>query len=105
LVEIKCGISPAVEVLENKEIVGLVATLKEMVNIPFYFSEKVPEKAQSKALKNGYPTYTLLALPLLNEKGNLVAVVQLLNKLKQPNNPADPLLERIDKKGFTEADP
>ncbi|HEY9822918.1 MAG TPA: AAA-like domain-containing protein, partial [Candidatus Sericytochromatia bacterium] len=98
------GISPAVEVLENKEIVGLVATLKEMVNIPFYFSEKVPEKAQSKALKNGYPTYTLLALPLLNEKGNLVAVVQLLNKLKQPNNPADPLLERIDKKGFTEAD-
>ena len=26
-----------VEVLANKEIVGLVATLKEMVNIPFYF--------------------------------------------------------------------
>jgi GAF domain-containing protein len=96
--------SPEVEVLANKEIVGLVATLKEMVNIPYYFSETSPETAQNKATLNGYVTYTLLALPLLNEKGNLVAVVQLTNKLKQPNNPSDPLLEKIDRKGFTEAD-
>ncbi|HEY9903653.1 MAG TPA: GAF domain-containing protein [Candidatus Sericytochromatia bacterium] len=98
------GSAPEVEVLENKEIVGLVATLKEMVNIPFYFSEKSVEKAQNKAATSGYPTYTLLALPLLNDKGNLVAVVQLLNKLKQSNNPTDSLLEKIDTKGFTEAD-
>jgi GAF domain-containing protein len=98
------GSPPEVEILANREIVGLVATLKEMVNIPFYFSEPLPSTTQNKTPKNGYRTYTLLALPLLNEKGNLVAVVQLLNKLKQPNNPKAPLLERIDKQGFTEAD-
>jgi len=98
------GSFPEVEILANREIVGLVATLKEMVNIPFYFSGNLDNENKNKAQGNGYRTYTLLALPLLNEKGNLVAVVQLLNKLKQPNNPTAPLLERIDKKGFTEAD-
>lgn len=96
--------SPEVEVLANKAIIGLVATLKEMVNIPFYFSEPSPETAQNKAILNGYVTYTLLALPLLNEKGNLVAVVQLINKLKPAHNPTESLLEKIDRKGFTEAD-
>lgn len=96
--------SPAVEVLANKAIIGLVATLKEMVNIPFYFSEPSPETAQNKAIRNGYVTYTLLALPLLNEKGNLVAVVQLINKLKPAHKPTESLLEKIDRKGFTEVD-
>ncbi|NEQ22031.1 MAG: GAF domain-containing protein, partial [Microcoleus sp. SIO2G3] len=58
----------------------------------------------NKPKKTGYHTYTLIALPLLNEKGNLVAVVQLLNKLKIDANPNAPLLDRIDKTGFTEAD-
>jgi GAF domain-containing protein len=98
------GSSPEVEISANREIVGLVATLKEMVNIPFYFSENLSSVSQNKAKRTGYHTYTLLALPLLNEKGNLVAVVQLLNKLKIDTNPNAPLLDRIDKKGFTEAD-
>ena len=46
----------------------------------------------------------MLALPLLNEQGKLVAVVQLLNKLKPDNNSQSPLCERIDIKGFTNAD-
>ncbi|MEO8891175.1 MAG: GAF domain-containing protein [Coleofasciculaceae cyanobacterium] len=96
--------SPGVEVLANKAIIGLVATLKEMVNIPFYFAEPSPETAQNKVIPNGYVTYTLLALPLLNEQGKLVAVVQLINKLKQPSHPTDSLLDKIDRKGFTEAD-
>ncbi|HEY9676185.1 MAG TPA: GAF domain-containing protein [Waterburya sp.] len=98
------GSNREVEILANREIVGLVATLKEMVNIPFYYSSNSHSPRASKIKTHGYPTYTLLALPLLNENGNLVAVVQLLNKLKQPNNPTAPLLERIDKEGFTEAD-
>lgn len=98
------GSLPEVEILANKEIVGLVATLKEMVNIPFYFSRDLDDVAQKKSEKNGHHTYTLLALPLLNNKGNLVAVVQLMNKLKRFNNPTSPLLERIDKEGFTAED-
>ncbi len=46
----------------------------------------------------------MLALPLLNEQGQLVAVVQLLNKLKSQNNPEYPIAERIDTQGFTKAD-
>lgn len=98
------GSNREVEILANREIVGLVATLKEMVNIPFYYSSNSHSPRESKFKTHGYPTYTLLALPLLNENGNLVAIVQLLNKLKQPNNPTAPLIERIDKEGFTEAD-
>ncbi len=99
------GTYPEIEIMANKEIVGLVATLKEMVNIPFYYSsEGFRNNIHRRPLKHKYRTYTLLALPLLNEKGNLVAVIQLLNKLKQPNNPQSPMIERIDKQGFTEAD-
>ncbi len=95
---------PEVEILANRAIVGLVTTLKEMVNIPFYFASDMDYARPKPPKNNAYRTYTLLALPLLNEKGNLVAVVQFLNKLKQLNNPQDPLIERIDKSGFLEAD-
>jgi GAF domain-containing protein len=67
----------------DKGIVGEVASCKQLVNIPFDFyddSRSATAKEQDK--KNGYRTYTMLALPLLNEQGDLVAVVQLLNKLK-----------------------
>lgn len=46
----------------------------------------------------------MLALPLLNEHGQLVAVVQLLNKLKSGNNHDAALAERIDTRGFSCAD-
>jgi GAF domain-containing protein len=97
------GGSPDVEISGDKAIVGLVATLKEMVNLPFYFADTLSHDWETEG-DRGYPTYTLLALPLIDEKENLVAVVQLLNKLKQPNNPDFSLLNRIDKSGFTEID-
>ena len=92
-----------VKISGDKAIVGLVATLKEMVNIPFYFADE-PHVERSNRQEREYPNYTLLALPLLNEKGNLVAVVQLLNKLKLDNHPEAPLIERIDRNGFNETD-
>jgi GAF domain-containing protein len=97
----KGGLSE-VEISGEKEIVGLVTSLKEMVNIPFYFTNDLEPQVEPD--RNAYKTYTLLALPLLNDKGNLVAVVQLLNKLQKPNHPELSLLERIDKSGFTAAD-
>lgn len=89
----------------NKGIAGEVATLKKVVNIAFdFYNDERSKFAQEQDKRNGYRTYTMLALPLLNENEELVAVVQLLNKLKYLHNPDDPLAERIDNKGFTSSD-
>ncbi len=88
----------------DKGIAGEVATYKQVINIPFdFYSDPRSYFAQEQEKRTGYRTYTMLALPLLNEQGQLVAVVQLLNKLKY-NNHNIPLAERIDIKGFTSAD-
>ncbi|WP_017654689.1 GAF domain-containing protein [Fortiea contorta] len=89
----------------DKGIAGEVATFKQVINIPYDFyqdSRSVFAQAQEKI--TGYRTYTMLALPLLNEHGQLVAVVQLLNKLKAVHNPHDPISDRVDQSGFTKAD-
>ncbi|KAF3885882.1 MULTISPECIES: adenylate/guanylate cyclase domain-containing protein [Nostocales] len=89
----------------DKGIAGEVATYKKVVNIPFdFYDDPRSLFAQQQETRTGYRTYTMLALPLVNEEGQLVAVVQLLNKLRFPNDPDAALSERIDIKGFTEAD-
>jgi adenylate cyclase len=89
----------------NKGIGGEVATFKQVINIPFdFYNDPRSHFAQEQEKRTGYRTYTMLALPLLNEHGQLVAVVQLLNKLKSGNNHDAPLVERIDTKGFLFAD-
>ncbi|QHG16044.1 adenylate/guanylate cyclase domain-containing protein [Nostoc sp. ATCC 53789] len=89
----------------NKGIAGEVATFKQVINIPFdFYNDPRSHFAQEQEKRTGYRTYTMLALPLLNEHGQLVAVVQLLNKLKSGNNHAAPLAERVDTKGFLSAD-
>lgn len=90
----------------DKGIAGEVATFKKVVNIPYDFYDD-PRSAAAKEFdkKNGYRTYTMLALPLLNEKtGDLVAVVQLINKLKNPHDPEAPLEQKIDRHGYTAED-
>ncbi|UZQ55444.1 GAF domain-containing protein [Trichothermofontia sichuanensis B231] len=89
----------------DKGIAGEVATFKRVVNIPYDFYDD-PRSAFAKIQdqKNGYRTYTMLALPLLDEGGNLVAVVQLLNKLKPNPDPSIPLEQKIDLGGFTAND-
>ncbi|MBD2166869.1 GAF domain-containing protein [Calothrix membranacea FACHB-236] len=89
----------------DKGIAGEVATFKKVVNIPYdFYDDPRSVFAQKQEQITGYRTYTMLALPLLNEQGELVAVVQLLNKLKCPHNPNAPIAERVDTKGFTYAD-
>ncbi|MBD1896068.1 GAF domain-containing protein [Coleofasciculus sp. FACHB-129] len=89
----------------NKGIVGEVAARKEVINIPFdFYDDPRSDAAKEQDKKNGYRTYTMLALPLLNEQGNLVAVIQLLNKLKRFGDRTTSLAERIDRQGFTKAD-
>ena len=89
----------------DKGIAGEVATRKQVINIPFdFYDDPRSVFAQQQEKRTDYRTYTMLALPLLSEHGQLVAVVQLLNKLKCPNNPQAPISERIDVRGFTSAD-
>ncbi|MBU7586131.1 MAG: GAF domain-containing protein [Nostoc sp. TH1S01] len=89
----------------DKGIAGEVATLRQVVNIPFdFYNDPRSIFAQAQEKVTGYRTYTMLALPLLNEQGQLVAVVQLLNKLKSIHDINAPLAERIDTKGFTRSD-
>ena len=86
-------------------IAGEVATTKSVVNIPHDFYDDPRSKAaQEIDRKNHYRTYTMLAMPLLGEDGNLVAVVQLINKLKGTHDPYAPLDEKIDLQGFTAED-
>jgi adenylate cyclase len=89
----------------NAGIAGEVATKKAVINIPYdFYADPRSEAAQKLDKKNHYRTYTMLAMPLLNEDGNLVAVVQLINKLKLNPSPTDSLDEKIDLHGFTAQD-
>ena len=94
-----------IRVPANKGIVGEVAATKKAVNIPYdFYDDPRSETAKEQDNKNGYRTYSMLALPLLNELGELVAVVQAINKLKPDNKKTDSLSDRIDRRGFTAED-
>ena len=89
---------------EPTSIAGEVATYGRIVNIPFDFFDD-PRSAQAKKQfeRTGYRTYSMLAMPLLNDNDQLVAVVQLINKLRI-TDPSVPLEESVDRIGFTEED-
>ncbi|HEY9656843.1 MAG TPA: adenylate/guanylate cyclase domain-containing protein, partial [Allocoleopsis sp.] len=89
----------------NRGIAGEVATTKQVVNIPYdFYSDPRSKTAKELDKKNHYRTYTMLTLPLLGENGDLVAVVQLINKLKPNHDPYGALEDKIDLNGFTSHD-
>jgi len=87
-------------------IAGEVATHKQPICIPYdFYSDPRSATAQDLDKKNNYRTYTMLTMPLINEDTDtLVAVVQLINKLKLDAQPHEPLRDRIDPAGFTPDD-
>jgi len=90
---------------DHGSIAAEVATTKQVVNIPYdFFDDPRSSGGKEQYKRTGYRTYTMLALPLLNEQEELVAVVQLLNKLKTTHDLNAPLEERIDLNGFTRED-
>ncbi|MDY7014558.1 MAG: GAF domain-containing protein, partial [Cyanobacteriota bacterium] len=94
-----------IRVPASNGIVGEVARTKRSINIPYdFYRDPRSTTAREQDRKNGYRTYTLLALPLLDNQGELVAVIQTLNKLKQFYDRSAPLSKRIDPRGFTPAD-
>ncbi|MEG4484942.1 GAF domain-containing protein [Microcoleus sp. D2_18a_B4] len=100
------GKSLEIRVPAHVGIAGEVATEKKVVNIPYDFYDD-PRSVNAKKVDDitGYRTSTMLAMPLLNEEtGKLIAVVQLINKLKPNHQDYGTLDEQIDKVGFTQAD-
>ena len=100
------GKSLEIRVPAHVGIAGEVATEKKVVNIPYDFYND-PRSANAKKVEEttGYRSYTMLAMPLINEEtGELVAVVQLINKLKPNHEHYGILDEQIDKAGFTQED-
>ncbi|WP_293337074.1 GAF domain-containing protein [Microcoleus sp. CAWBG58] len=94
-----------IRVPADKGIVGHVASTKQSINIPFdFYDDPRSETAKALDIKNGYRTYTMLTLPLLNDEGNLVAVIQLINKIKKIERSSLSLQEKIDLEGFTKLD-
>jgi GAF domain-containing protein len=94
-----------IDIPADKGIAGLAASTLQVINIPFdVYDDPRSEEAKNTDKKTMYRTYTILAWPLLNKDKNLVAVVQLINKLKPDYVPGDDLFKRIDTKGFTQED-
>ncbi|MGD1805596.1 GAF domain-containing protein [Dapis sp. BLCC M126] len=90
----------------NVGIAGESAQGKKVINIPYDFYDD-PRSASAKKFdkQNGYRTYSMVVMPLLQEEtGDLIAVVQLLNKFKLDAEQYELLEEKIDINGFTEED-
>lgn len=96
------GVPLEIRIPVGQGIAGEVAKKREVVNLPYDVYDD-PRSCEAKEWdkKTLYRTYTMLALPLLDEQGDLVAVVQLLNKLKPSSVLEAPLSERLDNNGFT----
>ncbi len=90
----------------NLGIAGEVATDRKVVNIPYdFYNDARSTNAKKTDEKTGYRTYTMLTMPLVNEETKeLVAVVQLINKLKPDHHNHDHLDAQIDRQGFTRED-
>lgn len=99
------GGSLTIDMPADRGIASLAATSLKSINIPFDVYDD-PRSDMAKIVDNrtGYRTYTILAWPLLNEKKDLVAVAQFINKLKPNYNAKDILFMRIDPFGFTPED-
>ncbi|NES04188.1 MAG: GAF domain-containing protein [Okeania sp. SIO2F4] len=90
----------------NVGIAGESAQGKKIINIPYDFYDD-PRSTFTKKFdkQNGYRTYSMVVMPLLQEEtGDLIAVVQLLNKFKLDAEKYELLEEKIDVDGFTEED-
>ncbi len=82
-------------------VAGEVAQTREPIIVADFYNDPRSTVAKEQDQKTGYRTYNLLGLPLLNEEGNLVAVVEFINRLKPTFNPKADLSQKVDPKGFS----
>ena len=94
-----------IQVRVGEGIAGEVAQTKKLIHIP----DNVYEDPRSVLVKEydkkyKYQTKNILALPILDENKELVAVIQLLNKLPPLKNLQDDGHPEIKPQGFTQLD-
>lgn len=89
----------------GKGFAGTVALTKQTKRIN-HLDLNSPEAAEAKRQfeRTHYRTHHLLTTPVLNSQGDLIAVIQLVNKLKAVTNPQASLTENLDEQGFNEED-
>lgn len=84
---------------------GQAAKLKKIINIPRnVYDDPRSTLVKLADQKYGYQTYNILVYPICNQSHDVVAVIQLLNKLKTNLFESEPLPQRIKEDGFTQAD-
>ena len=89
----------------NHGIVGEAAATRRVISIPFdFYDDPRSEIARQEDRRNRYRTATILAIPLLDQNDELIAIVQFLNKLRPDVSGSVPLMERLDRRGFTPLD-
>ncbi len=94
-----------IQVPLGEGITGEAAKTKQIINIPCnVYEDHRSNLVKIADQKYGYYTYNVLAYPICNQSHEVVAVIQLLNKLKVNHNPELSLAERIDQNGFTDND-
>ncbi|MBD1806032.1 GAF domain-containing protein [Microcoleus sp. FACHB-SPT15] len=94
-----------IQVRVGEGIAGQVARTKKVIHIPNHVYED-PRSAlvQEYDKKYNYRTENILALPILDENREVVAVVQLLNKLQPAGDAQDDNHPTVTQQGFTKLD-
>jgi len=82
-----------VRVAAGTGLVGTCARTREIINVPDCYADARFDASTDK--KTGYRTRCLLTLPLVDHKGVLVGVMQLLNKADGVFDAADESLGRV----------
>lgn len=78
--------------INQKSIAGYVALSAKPLNIPnvYTLDENYPFKFnQSYDRNTGYHSQSMLTVPMQNPKGEVIGILQMLNKKKQWNKPLD----------------
>ncbi len=107
IVEEEGGRPIEIQIPANQGIVGKFAASKSNKTINKTGDLRNHPSLSLQAGIHQTPTYSIhntLVFPLLNQPGNLVAVIELLNKLKSTQDSQASLSERIDLNGFTQVD-
>jgi GAF domain-containing protein len=90
-----------IQVRVGEGIAGQVALTKKVINIPDnVYSDPRSAKVKESDKKFGYRTENILAFPILDDNKEVVAVIQLLNKMQ----PGDDGRMTIKPRGFTRLD-
>lgn len=93
-----------IQVRLGEGIAGEVAKTKQVINIIDVYQDSRSSLAKEYDKKFSYYTSNVLAYPILSETNEVIAVIQFLNKLKEPKNKSINRYPEIEVNGFTELD-